>query len=174
MSSEHLEILKSLLPVLVALLTLTGGGIVYNWQKSIDRKNQILQERRTLYRNFMGKVQQLLLDKQMDKADKAVEHFLEFKLLIAELLVTAPDKVIAPLKSTDAAMKNLMRVTFTSNSGTPFDDDDTASAERDFFDAYEKTLIEMRRDSFGDTEVTDKFAKALVDAMSASLIIGKR
>lgn len=156
MSVEQFEILKTLIPVLLGIVTLIGGGVVYNWQKGADRKNQILQERRELYRRFIGKAQKLQIHRTTKNIERVRADYPDFKVLLAELLVTAPDNVVGTLKDMDVSISALLSRVFSENSnGESFGDQTdeatlVAKAQKDF----DTTISQMRKDSFEKTEFT--------------------
>lgn len=166
MSDEGLELVKTFLPIGLTLVTIIGGIVVYWFQRSLDRKNQILQERRELYRAFINRAQLLQLHRLTNKKDEAWDVFEEFKLLLAELLVTAPDTVVEPLKGLNSDMTAALSKSFTaSRDDDPYDDVTSLSALVSKMEAsFDIVVAEMRKDTFNDTELSAAFLNGIVRA----------
>lgn len=154
MSDETLELVKAFLPVGLAAITIIGGAIIYWFQKRLDRQNQILQERRVLYRSFIGKAQQLLTHRITKNRDGATADYQVFKVLLAELLVTAPDGVVAPLKVLDENIAKALAKTFGGNrEGDVFGDEtDLPTVLVAVNASFDEVVAEMRKDSFNNTQ----------------------
>ena len=151
--------------ILVPLFGLAGAAILYGLQKSIDRKNQILSERRILYREFISIAQDARVKLWMTK-DGAVESwFTDYKTIIGELMVTAPDPVIEAAMKFDDTIRYLPRHKR---------DDSKVEFKKEFSELtgrYAELVFQMRKDSFGKTKVTRESAEQSIQKTEE--IIGK-
>ncbi|WP_039019305.1 hypothetical protein [Halocynthiibacter namhaensis] len=156
MTPEALKLIETFLPAGIAILTILGGGIMYQLQKSADRKNQILQERRELYRKFIGRAQQLEIHRLTKNEAAAISEYPDFKVLLSELMVTAPDEVVETLRELDKCVAALLAKTFQANpKGAHFGDStDEATLLNNMSKAFETAVVAMRRDSFKNTNFT--------------------
>lgn len=151
------------LPVIVALLTIGGGALVYGYQKRLDRHNQILAERRTLYRDFVRAVGNYH-NHIIDGSDLAQSQS-RYGDLVAELTVSAPDTVVSALKSLDLSTWKLRR------KFEDYDSEDQTQAEvlREVSERLDKTITAMRRDSFENTSILG----VEMTPWSVNLVIGE-
>lgn len=168
MTVEDIELVRLFLPVALTALTLFGGAIIYGFQKSLDRKNQIMQERRELYREYVSKTQQLVMNGLLTKRDLASEEFPGYRALHFQIIVSAPDSVVNPLVAMDEKLNDLMNFQFKDNleEGSDFLPSKVRDYRGEFQGAFDEVVAAMRRDSFSDTNVS---AVLLAAARSAAV-----
>jgi hypothetical protein len=162
--AEEFGYIKTFLPVVITAVSILGGVWVYWWQKRLDRENQILQERRELYRKFVGNAQLLQVHRKTESMEEAWEVFETFKILLAELLVSAPDNVVTPLKAFDQNITGALGKTFVADS------DDNTSNSVETLDAlvlkmekdFDLVVAEMRKDSFKETKISVEFLNGML------------
>lgn len=160
MTNEELDVLKTALPVLIAAVTLIGGGIVYNWQKSIDRKNQIRSERRDLYRKFLvtaRAIQTALLANSTE--EEFVDLYSRLDRILAELLVCAPDDIINACEELGPSFVNAAQVKLGDKDGI-FGDEYTKSSN-----VFDRVVLSMRKDVFGETNSTTQSIEKVLDGL---------
>ncbi|UWR33313.1 hypothetical protein K3759_15450 [Sulfitobacter sp. W027] len=174
MSEETLNLLKVFTPVLLGILTIVGGFVLYGRQKSLDRKNEILQERRQLYRKFVGLAQQLQTHRLTGSEAAAKTDYPKFKIVLAELMVTAPDHVVKPLQELDRNIAALLSKRFGGNPKT--DHFGVENSEADLAAtvsaSFNEAVSEMRLDSFSDSQFSKAFFDQILNASIA--VVGAR
>ena len=155
------------LPLLIAIVSIVGGAIIYQIQKATDRKNQILQERRELYRRLVVAVRELpraLIYEE--KSDIAVEQVKIWGLL-GELLVCAPDNVVEKCEALEAAIDKAILARFENEL------DDYAKTGHIYFgeiiEALNDAVYEMRIDTFGDSTITKQAISAMLSGFEISI-----
>jgi hypothetical protein len=151
------------LPLIVSIIGLVGGTFVYQIQKTVDRRNQVKQERRELYRRFV--VAHVACENSLLKnAETILDDIIKVEELLAEIAVTAPDTVVEASKG---AIKNLALL------GVSRQEDDWSSNDSQYTNAksiahqhFLEMVAAMRQDTFEDT-VFDR--KRLSDVVSLTL-----
>ena len=133
------------LPLLVTLITIVSGAAIYGFQKRIDRRLQIQSERRRLYRDFVVCAQKARMKIWHSEALDFFNWYTEYKTVHGELMVTAPDNVIAALSKFDLAtgrVVNLDKLEQRKEFGREFDQ---------MSKWYFELIFQMRKDTFGKT-----------------------
>lgn len=54
-----MSIILDYMPLMVAAITVIAGGIIYSWQKKIDRKENLREEKQKLYAQYLTSVERL-------------------------------------------------------------------------------------------------------------------
>ncbi|MBQ0716421.1 MAG: hypothetical protein V7786_04475 [Sulfitobacter litoralis] len=138
------------LPLVITLVTLAGGAFIYHFQKKADRKNEILRERRVLYRQFVSTMAEYNLFCTISRNDEAFfQAVARGEQLKAELLVSAPDSVSDALVAFEEAYTRLPSYCM-QNVG----EEVKANALKEFGEKLGAILHEMRKDTFEDTKIS--------------------
>jgi hypothetical protein len=138
------------LPLIITLVTLAGGAFIYHFQKKADRKNEILRERRVLYRQFVSTMAEYNLFCTISRNDEAFfQAVARGEQLKAELLVSAPDSVSDALVAFEEAYTRLPSYCM-QNVG----EEVKANALKKFGEKLGAILHEMRKDTFEDTKIS--------------------
>tara|TARA_R110002020_G_C15987141_1_gene748970 strand:- start:190 stop:642 length:453 start_codon:yes stop_codon:yes gene_type:complete len=129
---------------------LAGGAFIYHFQKKADRKNEILRERRVLYRQFVSTMAEYNLFCTISRNDEAFfQAVARGEQLKAELLVSAPDSVSDALVAFEEAYTRLPSYCM-QNVG----EEVKANALKEFGEKLGAILHEMRKDTFEDTKIS--------------------
>lgn len=136
------------LPLIVALLGLAGGAVMYQWQRSLDRKNEILRERRELYRKFVAAISTIEVQSMLQSQDDLRSAIYKYEALLAEMLIAAPDHVVAALDRLDETIPTLPATAFGDRP------DDLPNALSKFREIKAAAVSEMRKDTFEATEIS--------------------
>jgi hypothetical protein len=155
------ELLKSLLPIFIALLTLIGGGIVYNVQKSVDRSNQMRAERRDLYRKLVRSFHNFVLFELKGTNASIESDLLEFRSIEAEIIVCAPDHVVKAIKGLSSKMALYAAEYLEKN--------EKREAFNELKDTYKQAVAEMRKDVLGSTSISSKMIGEILSGFTASI-----
>ena len=70
-----------------AVVTAVVAAVTYTYQKSVDRKNSLVETRRTLYRNYMSYLIRSI-------TDRSVELHTSYDAVMLELTIVGTDDVI--------------------------------------------------------------------------------
>ena len=153
--------MDAILPIGLSLLGVFGGIAAYSWQKRLDRLNEISRERRELYRSFMKSVVGVLRDYWRGDLPAAIASHAELSKDLQVLQVAVPDAVANAAGDIDEILTVLLGKKFAYATGEcPFGEGhwyaDYTQAEllREFGPAEDRLLIEMRKDSFGESGLT--------------------
>ena len=148
--------------LVVPLLGLVGAAVLYGFQKSIDRKNQILSERRTMYREFISIAQDARVKVFMEPDGAPASWFNAYKSKFGELMVTAPDEVVEAAKDFDDTIRFLPK--FKKNNSTA----DFKVKNAELTGKYAELVFQMRKDSFGKTTTTRASIEASIEKMETN------
>jgi hypothetical protein len=133
--------------VLLPIVGLVGGAIVYQVQKTIDRANQLRAERRDLYRQLVSTFNLFNAAVLLGKNEEALEQFIAYKGLEAELLVCAPDGVVNALKPLSKKRPKYSRAYRMGEEGKK-------ELFQEVKDALDSAIEQMRIDVLGSTILT--------------------
>jgi hypothetical protein len=136
------------LPLLVALISVAGGALLYNYRKGIDRADQILAERRRLYRDFVVTAQKYRFKIWNSDFAEFANWYVDYKSVFGELMVTAPDHVVEALFEFDRIATQVLK----TNKKTDADGFDKVF--HSFTKNYLTVVDRMRKDTFGDTSLS--------------------
>jgi hypothetical protein len=169
------KLAQAMILCLGALVT-SGAAIyiahwVYPVQKEKDRENEILRERRDLYRQWIMAVEQSRFAAVTranipvsERAVYSIERLQDLNALSQQLFVTAPDQVSEQCKA-------VFRHMLSMNRYDPVEEKEKfADAAKSVRETLEQTLLAMRKDTFGDTKAT---LSGLLPAVEFSLKVGK-
>jgi hypothetical protein len=129
--------------IIVALLTLLGGFFTYSFQRRTDRRNQLIEIRRTAYRAYLA----ALMDQINAPTGESLNHLLKCKF---ELFAVASDATIRKI----GEFSNYMIATSYSNSSKR----DHALHKRQLAEV----LLAMRNDCFEKTRLSIEEASQLL------------
>jgi len=156
--------IKDWLPLIVAIVGLVGGAIIYQIQKATDRKNQILLERRDLYRKLVVSVREImpaLFD--VNNRDEMVVRHIGFTSLVGELLVCAPDQVVKGCENLEHSVREAVV------AGLSKDEKKLRESAKTVEKALETAIFQMRRDTFGDSQIGMILIERLVSDFGISI-----
>lgn len=120
------------MPLLITLLSVLAGFFAYAWNKRVDRRDALIDMRRTVYRDF------ILSIADVSNSGNGKAEVQNFQKKLAELHLIASDDVILAC----AGFTALYRMTV--------DPGPEKRAEK-----YSKLEMAMRRDCFEKTKITD-------------------
>jgi hypothetical protein len=152
------------IPLVVSIVGLGGSAIIYQIQKAFDRKNQILAERRSIYREYVSKyrnLQSLIIT--ADKATEILPVTVDFARLTSELLVTAPDDVVEVVEGSENELASALVAKFGSG-GEDFDKLYKSTSER-----LSSIVLAMRKDSFPHGKIGKLAISASIAGLKLSL-----
>ncbi|WP_224816897.1 hypothetical protein [Hasllibacter sp. MH4015] len=155
------------IPVLVTLVGLVGGAIIYQIQKATDRKNQIRQERRELYRKLVVAVRELPRVLVYEDDEKIGREHAAFSALLGELLVCAPDNVVEGCGSLEDAVDDAVIARLEGGVSAFSKSDENHPSKIEL--ALEKAVYEMRLDTFGDSKITKQMIAAMISGFEISI-----
>ena len=135
--------IASYVAVIVALLTLIGGFFTYSFQRRTDRRNQLIEIRRTAYRAYLS----ALMDQISSPTTEALNHLLKCEF---ELFAVASDATIRKI----GEFSNYMIATSYDNR----DKRDRSLHKRQLAEV----LLAMRNDCFEKTQLSVEEASQLL------------
>jgi hypothetical protein len=121
------------MPLLLAVLTIAGAAITYAYQRMVDRRNQLVELRRTAYQELLISLQSYLESRsEADRVSFSIARTRAFLVASDAVAMAAGSFVAAALKRDGAAP-------------------DGAAV----LDRYAAMVIAMRRDCFEKTELSN-------------------
>ena len=132
--------------VLAALITLTGGAIVYRWQKRIDRQEELRKERREFYRAFADNVEDVVYQLTFAEPEDATLAILALRKNYLAIYTTAPDEVV----QSAASLLDFVVQGIAQGGVEEFKNEFIA----EIYGRSLEALAAMRRDSFSHSKVT--------------------
>ncbi|TAK46726.1 MAG: hypothetical protein EPO23_13775 [Xanthobacteraceae bacterium] len=78
--------------IIVALITISGGILSYTYQRRVDRRNQLIEIRRTAYRTYLA----AFMDQILKPTTETQQHLLKCEF---DLFVVASDRTIKSVSS---------------------------------------------------------------------------
>jgi len=143
---------SALVTVVVALIGSIGAGLVYIWQKSVDRKEKYRSEKQAVYKGYLGSLRRVMDATISVKATKNdVETLTEYNAATrdhndhSDLLDLYSSKEIQSISI--ELEKALLEWRKSIESGQPGDE-----PLANYFGSRHKLVAAMRRDLFGDLE----------------------
>jgi len=111
--------MTAVVPILTALIAVSGGAIAYWNQKRLDRSNALIEMRRDTYRKFITAMIEATAA-QSRNANDADTKFANFQVASGDMTVVASDEVLKKLAdfqldrtksaiSIDSSFKELLR-----------------------------------------------------------------
>ena len=141
--------INSWIPLIAVLATAIVGGIVYRFQKGVDRKETLKKERRVLYQSFLETVRRaegFALNMQWPEQH---QHYETWKTCEAILLVSAPTEVALRLRP--LRMKYLSFLHQSQSQGY----------SEELYDAYAtelyRVIFDMRKDILEKSKLNAEF-----------------
>ena len=157
------------LPLVIAIVGLVGGAILYNVQKAVDRRNQIHQERREIYRRFVICYNDLnhhiILDAE---TDTQMDRLGTLRKVCAEIAVTAPDDVVSNCEDIPRLFGKVGVCRYPVD-GSDVDEEAVNKAESALHLKYLDAIAAMRRDSFSDTVISRKTLENVISGFLVSI-----
>lgn len=132
------------MPMLVAILTITGAALTYTYQRSVDRRTALVELRRTAYRNYLHAF--MAMSDSPDRFDDIRRAYYSAEV---DLLVVGSDGVV---KSVGALSK------FYADTNADRFNRDVNTVRR----LVAEVCQSMREDCFEKSALTIDDVKALV------------
>ena len=156
------------IPLIVAIIGLAGGAIVYQLQKSIDRVNQIKQERRELYRRFVIAFEDLDHNLTLARDDNnGISLMSSLDKTIAEIYVSAPDNVVAATRPISLLFASLGSLLYGGKKS--ISDISVMEARKELHLAWLNLIQEMRYDTFEKSKISKETLKEIFESFLTSV-----
>lgn len=135
-----MEALKILMPLAITLLTILGAAITYRLQKNIDIKNDLIKQKRDVYRKLLSE-----LSLQISNAKGEVPH--KLNALRGEVFVISSDEVTLRVGTFFTAM---LKVSHDEKMQGSANDESVEN----MLDSFAKMVLAMRKDCFEQSNLT--------------------
>ncbi len=122
-------------PIIAAIILVTGGAGAYGWQKWVDRKNALIEIRRSIYQEVLAAFSTQLLS-------PSSENLVALGIYRSKLFLVASDEVVKTLG-------NFFELAIQNNNVSDPD-------VKIVMSAFAKMIIAMRKDCFEKTNLSEK------------------
>jgi hypothetical protein len=152
--AKNIAPLISWLPLIIAIISIVGGVIVSNTQKAIDRRHQVLLDRRIFYREVLEILRKGVLSAVAKDPQQFVETYEQLYRVESNAMLSCPDPVIKKLRQAMEALLRFQSANAVENSSA----ESTSSELGQYNEKFEQLVSAMRADTFSDTKVEGRLS----------------
>jgi len=134
------------MPLIIAIFTIAGAAMTYRWQKNIDIKNDLIKQKRDVYRSLLSE-----LNMQISNKSGAAPH--KLNALRGEAFIISSDEVTLLMGTFFSAIYKVSRDEKLQGSASD-------ANVKNMLENFSLMALAMRKDCFEKSNLTPREVQA--------------